>query len=92
VKGVHGLRHTAEKSAKVTTSAPSPTPAVHTPLDPPVTFADVAGIDEVRQELEEIVQFLRDPERYDRPLSGSRGRRFSVCLQLPISYVLACLQ
>ncbi|HWZ20159.1 MAG TPA: ATP-dependent zinc metalloprotease FtsH [Ktedonobacteraceae bacterium] len=36
------------------------------PVEPPVTFADVAGIDEVRQELEEIVQFLRDPERYDR--------------------------
>jgi cell division protease FtsH len=66
VKVVHGLRHTAEKSASVTRSAPSPTPTVHTPLDPPVTFADVAGIDEVRQELEEIVQFLRHPERYDR--------------------------
>ncbi len=35
-------------------------------LEPPVTFADVAGIDEVRQELEEIVQFLRSPERFDR--------------------------
>jgi len=33
---------------------------------PPVTFADVAGIDEVRTELEEIVQFLRSPERYHR--------------------------
>jgi cell division protease FtsH len=32
----------------------------------PVTFADVAGIDEVRTELEEIVQFLRSPERFDR--------------------------
>jgi ATP-dependent metalloprotease FtsH len=32
----------------------------------PVTFADVAGIDEVRTELEEIVQFLRAPERFDR--------------------------
>jgi len=32
----------------------------------PVTFADVAGIDEVRAELEEIVQFLRSPERFDR--------------------------
>lgn len=32
----------------------------------PVTFADVAGIDEVRAELEEIVGFLRTPERYDR--------------------------
>src|SRR5947209_8127829 len=35
-------------------------------LGPPVTFADVAGIDEVRTELEEIVQFLRSPERFDR--------------------------
>ncbi len=35
-------------------------------LDPPVTFADVAGIDEVRTELEEIVQFLRDSERFRR--------------------------
>ncbi|HEU0003006.1 MAG TPA: ATP-dependent zinc metalloprotease FtsH [Ktedonobacteraceae bacterium] len=30
----------------------------------PVTFADVAGIDEVRVELEEVVQFLRRPERF----------------------------
>ena len=35
-------------------------------LEPPVTFADVAGIDEVRVELEEIVQFLRDAERFTR--------------------------
>src|SRR6266567_5129350 len=31
-----------------------------------VTFADVAGIDEVRSELQEIVQFLREPERFNR--------------------------
>jgi len=35
-------------------------------LEPPVTFADVAGIDEVREELEEIVQYLRSPDRYSR--------------------------
>src|SRR5437016_3507016 len=35
-------------------------------LEPPVTFADVAGIDEVRTEVEEIVQFLRSPERFGR--------------------------
>jgi cell division protease FtsH len=31
-----------------------------------VTFADVAGIDEAKQELTEIVDFLRDPEKYHR--------------------------
>ena len=35
-------------------------------LEPPVTFADVAGIDEVRVELEEIVQFLCNAERFTR--------------------------
>jgi len=35
-------------------------------LEPQVTFEDVAGIDEVRSELVEIVQFLRSPERYNR--------------------------
>ncbi len=29
-----------------------------------VTFADVAGIDEAKQELAEVVDFLRDPEKY----------------------------
>ena len=31
-----------------------------------VTFADVAGIDEAKAELTEIVDFLRAPERYER--------------------------
>ncbi|MFB9239101.1 ATP-dependent zinc metalloprotease FtsH [Plantactinospora siamensis] len=33
---------------------------------PRTTFADVAGIEEVRQEVTEIVDFLRDPQRYRR--------------------------
>jgi len=33
---------------------------------PRVTFADVAGIDEVKNEVTEIVDFLRNPERYRR--------------------------
>ena len=31
-----------------------------------VTFADVAGIDEAKQELTEIVDFLREPDKYRR--------------------------
>ncbi len=31
-----------------------------------VTFEDVAGIDEAREELQEIIDFLRDPEKFTR--------------------------
>ena len=36
------------------------------PSEQRVTFADVAGIDEAKQELSEIVDFLRDPDKYRR--------------------------
>lgn len=66
-------KKTSEKSqpfswpaSSTANSAKKPDAAARARLEPPVTFADVAGIDEVREELEEIVQFLRDPGRYEK--------------------------
>jgi cell division protease FtsH len=38
----------------------------YAPTGDPVTFADVAGIDEAKAELSEVVDFLRHPEKYAR--------------------------
>lgn len=39
---------------------------VYVQADTGVTFADVAGVDEAKDELKEIVDFLRDPQGYGR--------------------------
>ncbi|RMI39230.1 ATP-dependent metallopeptidase FtsH/Yme1/Tma family protein [Actinomadura harenae] len=49
----------------------SPKPV--TPDEKRATFADVAGIDEVEAELEDVVDFLRDPDKYRR--MGARAPR-----------------
>jgi cell division protease FtsH len=40
---------------------------------PKTTFADVAGIDEVKAELSEVVDFLKEPQKYER-LGGTVPR------------------
>jgi cell division protease FtsH len=37
---------------------------VHTTERPPVTFRDIAGYDTVKDEIREVVDFLREPERF----------------------------
>ena len=39
---------------------------IYVEKDTKVTFADVAGVDEAKEELKEIVDFLRDPKAYGR--------------------------
>ena len=41
---------------------------VHVQEDTGVTFDDVAGVDEAKDELIEVVNFLKEPERYSRNL------------------------
>jgi ATP-dependent Zn protease len=35
-------------------------------------FEDVAGVDEAKQDLQEIVEFLRDPGKFQRWAAGFR--------------------
>ncbi|GLV56622.1 hypothetical protein KDH_34610 [Dictyobacter sp. S3.2.2.5] len=57
-KPLSGMRGSATAASKS-----SATPIINIPS---VTFADVAGIDEVKSELVEMVQFLREPEKFSR--------------------------
>ena len=34
--------------------------------EPKLTFADVAGVEEAKQELEEIIEFLKEPRKFQR--------------------------
>ena len=39
-----------------------------------VTFNDVAGVEEAKEEVEEIVEFLKDPKKFSR-LGGKNSKR-----------------
>ena len=55
------FHHFRKPDSKAEVANEPVTPEVETP----VTFADVGGIDEVREELVEVVDFLKNPERYE---------------------------
>src|SRR6478609_6811433 len=48
---------------------------------PKVTFADVAGADEAKQELQEIIEFLRDPQKFTK--LGGRLRKGALLVGPP---------
>ncbi len=58
-QGVGGLMSVGKSKAKI-----------YVETDTKVTFADVAGVDEAKTELQEVIDFLMDPEDY-----GSLGAR-----------------
>ncbi|HVL03435.1 MAG TPA: AAA family ATPase, partial [Acidimicrobiales bacterium] len=70
--------------AAVLAEAPASTAAVFTEastLDgPPVTFADVAGLDEALEELREVKEYLADPERF-RALGAELPKGILLCGQ-----------
>ncbi|MBW1733995.1 MAG: ATP-dependent zinc metalloprotease FtsH [Deltaproteobacteria bacterium] len=39
---------------------------IHAETDHNITFEDVAGADEAKQELQEVIEFLRNPDRFQR--------------------------
>ncbi len=39
---------------------------LHTENDKPITFDDVAGVDEAKEALEEVIEFLKAPKKYER--------------------------
>src|SRR3546814_4407976 len=64
---------------------------IYVEADTGVTFDDVAGVDEAKAELQEIVAFLKDPREYGR--LGGRSEEHTSELQslMRTSYAGICL-
>jgi len=80
-----GVPVAEQKKPRVSATSPIGSPAKpnapRVSTVPPVTFEDVAGIDEVRAELVEIVQFLSAPEQFNR--LGARIPRGALLVGAP---------
>ena len=53
-----------EETTGVLKSMPAHGEIKSTPAGPPVKFSDVKGVDEAKEDLEEVVMFLRDPAKF----------------------------
>ena len=47
---------------------------LHSENEPKITFEDVAGVDEAKEALEEVIEFLRAPNKFKR-LGGTISKR-----------------
>ena len=68
----YGIRRVAERQGFGGLMAIGKSRArVYVETDTKVTFRDVAGVDEAKYELQEIVAFLRDPKSFGALARGS---------------------